>query len=82
MQKLKISDYIEILKYYNKPIPKINKEGRKMIRREAEKIINDNEINIFYMQLEILTYIFQYEGFCFPARALISNVYIIIKGFE
>lgn len=42
MQKLKISDYIEILKYYNKPIPKINKEGRKMIRRQAEKIINDN----------------------------------------
>ena len=40
------------------------------------------EINIFYMWLEILTYTFQYEGFCFPVRALISNVYIIIKGCE
>ena len=39
MQKLKTSDYIEILKYYNQPIPKINKKGRKTIKRKAEKIL-------------------------------------------
>ena len=39
MQKLKTSDYIEILKYYNQPIPKINKKGRKIIKRKAEKIL-------------------------------------------
>ena len=42
MQKLRISDYIEILKYYNQPVPKINKEGCKTIRHEGEKILAEN----------------------------------------
>ena len=42
MQKLNLNDYIDILKYYKQPIPKINKEGRKTLRREAEKILAEN----------------------------------------
>ena len=37
--KLNTQDYIEILKYYNQPIPKLNKKNRKTIKKQAENIL-------------------------------------------
>ena len=37
--KLITKDYIEILKYYNHPIPKITKKNRKKIKKQAENIL-------------------------------------------
>ena len=51
MFKLKTSDYIEILKYYNKPIPKINKRNRRIIKIKAENYFQDNYVGVYSFRL-------------------------------